>query len=36
VGRADTFYLIVNLQTAAALGMTIPPMFLFKADEVIK
>jgi ABC-type uncharacterized transport system substrate-binding protein len=36
VGRADTFYLIVNLQTASALGMTIPPMFLFQADEVIK
>jgi putative ABC transport system substrate-binding protein len=36
VERADTFYLVVNLQTAAALGMTMPPTFLFKADEVIK
>jgi putative ABC transport system substrate-binding protein len=36
VERADTFALIVNLKTAQALGLTLSPMFLSRADEVIK
>jgi putative ABC transport system substrate-binding protein len=36
VEQSDKFYLSVNLKTAEALGLTLSPLFLSQADEVLR